>query len=93
MKDEPLLEDFKSHIQFEDDMDDTMLVNYLAFARRFVQTATGKQSHQMILMVAALLNDFRVSEKDLGDGLESLTPFLLSEVFADDETVNEQDTP
>lgn len=86
---DPWLDDFKSHIEWEDDMDDTMLSHYLSYARKFVQTATGKQTEQMVLMVAALLNDFRVSEKDLASGLDSLTPFFLNEVFTDE---NDQQT-
>lgn len=81
---DPWLDDFKSHIEWESDMDDNMLSHYLSYARQFVKTATGKQTEQMVLMVAALLNDFRVSEKDLASGLDSLTPFFLNEVFTDD---------
>lgn len=78
---DPLLEQFKSHIQFEDDMDDTMFNQYLQYARVYVRGATGHESDQLVLMVAALLNDFRVGDADLAAGLDSLTPFFVSEVF------------
>lgn len=80
-KTDPLLEDFKSHIQHEDGMDDRMYSKYLEFARQYVQGATGGQKNQLVLMVAALLNDFRVGDADLEAGLDSLTPFFVAEVY------------
>lgn len=89
MEDKELLDDFKKHIEFEEGMEESMLPKYLNFAKRYVKTATGKQSEQLTLMVAALLFDFRVAEKDLASGLDSLTPFLLAEVFSEDEEINQ----
>lgn len=83
MTDDPLLNDFKSHIEFEDGMDDRLFNQYLKTARSYVLGATSKQNSQTILMVAALLNDFRVPEKDLSTGLDALTPFFVQEVMTD----------
>lgn len=79
-----LMAEFKAHIEWEEGMDDSTFNGYLEFARRFVEGATGKTSTQLVLMVAALLNDFRVPEKELSTGLDALTPFLLNEVWNND---------
>lgn len=89
---DPLMDDFKAHIMFEDDMDDRMFGKYLQFARDYVRGATGQEPEQLVLMVAALLNDFRVGDADLTAGLDSLTPFfvqaVLTEGVSDDGTTS-----
>lgn len=76
-----LLEKLKSHIEWEDGMDETMLPGYLSAATNYVKNATGGTSEQLVLMVAAILNDFRVPEKDMIGALDSLTPFFVQEVY------------
>ena len=90
--DDPLLETFKKHIEFEDGMDDSMLNNYLKAARRYVRVATGKEPAQPVMMVAAILYDFRVPEGDMSKALDSMTPILLAEVFADEEIDEQSET-
>ncbi len=81
-----LFEEFKTHIEFEDGMDDSMFDSYLKMARQYVEGATGNQTDNLVLMVAAILNDFRVPEKDMTNALDSLTPFFIQEVFSDGTT-------
>lgn len=90
---DPFLEDFKEHIQYEEDMDDRMFPQYLKYARQYVRGATGNESEQLVLMVAALLNDFRVGDADLEAGLNSLTPFFVSEVYNQGVTDDGTTTP
>lgn len=88
MSDEELLENFKKHIEFEDNMDDSMFKTYLEFAKGYVLGATGGTKPILVIMVAALLNDFRVSESELSNGLDALTPFFVQEVL-----INATDEP
>lgn len=79
-----LITKFKSHIEWEDGMDDKLFSLYLQSATNYVFGATGQKPEYLILMVAAILNDFRVPEKDMAGALDSLVPFLLSEVWNND---------
>ncbi|PZQ20707.1 MAG: hypothetical protein DI558_12755, partial [Corynebacterium propinquum] len=57
-----LEEKFKAHIHFEEGMDDSMLSFYLNMAKNYVKTATGGQEEYLILMVAGIAYEYRVSE-------------------------------
>ncbi|KRN01453.1 hypothetical protein FD13_GL001047 [Levilactobacillus senmaizukei DSM 21775 = NBRC 103853] len=88
MEHDALFEEFKTHIEWEDSMDDSMLDRYLEMARQYVRNATGNETDQLVLMVAAILNDYRVPEKEMATALDSLTPFFIQEVYSND-TVNQ----
>ncbi|ECC0873466.1 phage gp6-like head-tail connector protein [Listeria monocytogenes] len=82
------IEKFKSHIHFEEGMDDSLLEFYLLQATNYVKNGTGEENEQLILLVASVFYQFRVSEKDLESALNALTPFFVSEVYnaeSDDE--------
>ena len=84
-----LLEKLKSHIHFEEGMDDSMLFFYLSQAERYVKNATGKIPEYLVILVAGIMYEYRVSEKELGEALNAITPFIVQEVFSDGETANE----
>lgn len=73
---------FKSHIHFEDGMDETMLPSYLGNATRYVENATGTQDEYCILLVAGIMYEYRVSEKQLEEALNAITPFMVQAVFS-----------
>lgn len=79
-----LEEKLKLHLQFEEGMDDSMLSFYIESAKDYVQTATGGQKDYLVMMVAGIMFDYRVSEKELGEALDALTPFIVQEVFNQD---------
>lgn len=79
-----LEEKLKKHLQFEDGMDDSMLSFYIESAEDYVQTATGGQKEYLVIMVAGIMFDYRVAEKELGEALDSMTPFFVQEVFNQD---------
>lgn len=81
-----LIDKFKSHIHFEEGMDNTLLGFYIDNAISYVKKATGKQSEYLILMVAGIMYEYRVSEKELGEALDAMTPFFVQEAFVDEET-------
>ena len=58
-----LIEKLKSHIHWEEGMDETMLF-YITQAKTYVKNATGKQTEYLIIMVAGIYYDYRVSEKN-----------------------------
>ncbi len=84
-----LVEKLKSHLHFEEGMDDSLLELYIKNAEKYVKKATGKQAEYLIIMVAGIMFEYRVSEKELGEALEAMTPFFVQEAFVDEET-NEQ---
>lgn len=72
------LEDkFKTHIHFEEGMDDTMLSFYLEAAKEYVKTATGGNQEYLIIMVATIMYEYRVSEEELEQALKAITPFMV----------------
>jgi hypothetical protein len=86
MTDSEYVEKLKSHIHWEEGMDDSMLSFYITRAKKYVKKATGKEDEWLVIMVAGVMYDYRVSEKELQQALDALTPFFIQEVFEDDET-------
>lgn len=80
-----LVDKLKSHIQFEEGMDDSMLSFYIENAKDYVKKATGGEKEYLIIMIAGIMFDYRVSEKEMGDALDAMTPFFVLEVFTDEE--------
>lgn len=89
MEETDLVTKFKSHIHWEDGMDDSMLSFYLDYAKEYVQNATGGQKEYLVLMVASVAHEYRISEDELGKALDALTPFFVQEAFFDGETTDE----
>lgn len=87
---EELIKKLKSHIHWEEGMDDTMLPFYIESAKKYVITATGKEVEYLVIMVAGIMYEYRVSEKELEEALNALTPFFVQEVYADAEERDEQ---
>ncbi|APC48962.1 hypothetical protein BME96_12500 [Virgibacillus halodenitrificans] len=90
MTEQEYLTKLKSHIHWEEGMDDSMLPFYVSRAKKYVKSATGKEDEWLVIMVAGIMNDYRVSEKELGQALDSLTPFIVQEVYDDAETTDQQ---
>lgn len=84
-----LLDKLKAHIHWEEGMDDSMLSFYLSSGKRYVKKATGAEPEYLVLMVAGIMYEYRVSEKELEEALNALTPFFILEVFSDAEETNE----
>ncbi len=85
-----LIEKLKSHILWEEGMDDSMLSFYLENAKRYVKKATGGEKEYLVIMVAGIMYDYRVSDWQLEAALNAITPFIIQEVYADEEDVSEQ---
>lgn len=85
-----LITKLKSHIHWEEGMDDSMLSFYIDRAKKYVQKATGGQDEWLIIMVTGIFYEYRVSEDELSKALDAMTPFFLQEVFEEDaETTDE----
>ncbi|MEK4247599.1 head-tail connector protein [Psychrobacillus sp. FSL K6-2684] len=80
---EGLIPKLKSHLHIEEDMDDSMLSFYLDQAKSYVKRATGNQTEYLIIMVVGIFYEYRVSEKELEEALDALTPFFVQEVYSD----------
>lgn len=86
--DKELLEKLKSHIQLEEGMDDSLLSFYLDSAKRYVKLTTGSKEEYLIVMVSALMYEYRVSEEDLQKALKAIEPMLILEVLAGGEKIS-----
>ncbi|MBG9841762.1 phage protein [Bacillus tropicus] len=84
-----LIDKLKSHIHWEEGMDDSLLSFYLTNAQRYVQNATGSQTEYLVIMVAGIMYEYRVSEKELEQALNAMTPLFVQEVFIDAEETDE----
>ncbi|TMU85492.1 phage head-tail connector protein [Bacillus sp. BHET2] len=89
MTEEEYLSKLKSHIRWEEGMDDTMLPFYITQGKNYVQKAIGKEVEYLVIMCAGIFYEYRVAEKELGEALDALTPFFVQEVYSDAETTNE----
>lgn len=65
-----------------------MLSFYLEQAEKYVKNATGSQTEYLIIMVAGIMYEYRISENELEVALNALTPFFIQEVFVDGEETN-----
>ncbi len=72
-------------------MDETMLPFYIEQAKKYVQNAIGREVEYLVIMVAGIYHEYRVSEKELGDALDALTPFFVQENYSEVDTTS-QDT-
>lgn len=78
-----LEEKLKKHILWEEGMDKSMLSFYIEAAKDYVKKATGGQKEYLVIMVAGIMYEYRVAEKELGEALDAMTPFFVQEVFSD----------
>lgn len=78
-----MIEKLKSHIHWEEGMDDKMLSFYISAAEEYVKTATGGQKEYLVLMVAGIMYDYRISDGQLKIALDAMTPFFIQEVYED----------
>lgn len=84
-----LVQKLKSHIHWEEGMDDSMLSFYIDRAKKYVQKATGGQDEWLVIMIAGIMWEYRVSEDELSKALDAMTPFFIQEVFDDADTTDE----
>jgi hypothetical protein len=89
MTDAEYIGKLKSHIQWEEGMDDSMLSFYITQGKNYVLNATGKEVEYLVIMCAGIFYEYRVAEKELGEALDAMTPFFVQEVFSDAETPTE----
>ena len=78
-----LADKLKSHIHWEEGMDETLLSFYIESAQSYVKTATGGQKEYLVLLVAGIMYDYRVADWQMKEALDAITPFLVQEVYAD----------
>ncbi|MCM3735598.1 head-tail connector protein [Bacillus cytotoxicus] len=81
-----LIEKLKSHIHWEEGMDDSMLSFYLQQGQRYVKKACGREVEYLVIMCAGIFYEYRVAEKELEQALDALTPFFIQEVYDAEET-------
>ena len=85
MAEPELIEKIKSHIRWEDGMDDSMLSFYKAAADRYVVKKIGHSEDYLTIMVATVMYDNRSAGEDLTVALKALEPIFSLEVLSDAE--------
>lgn len=81
-----LIEKLKSHIHWEEGMDDSLLSFYIEQGQRYVKKACGREVEYLVIMCAGIFYEYRVAEKELEQALDALTPFFIQEVYDAEET-------
>lgn len=76
---------FKSHLQFEEGMDDSMLSFYLEAGKKYAERATGKKVTELSYFIGGIFYTYRVPEGEMGNAFESLTPLILQEGLVEDD--------
>lgn len=88
MTNEEYLVKLRDHLRLSEGMDDSMLSFYISQAKTYVNKALGKEVEYLVIMVAGIMYEYRVSEKELQDALDALTPFFIQEAYTDAEETN-----
>lgn len=86
MTEQEYIEKLKSHIHWEEGMDDSMLSFYISQGKNYVQKAIGKEVEYLVIMCAGIFYEYRIAEKELSEALDAMTPFFVQEGFSDVET-------
>ncbi|MBG9837946.1 MULTISPECIES: head-tail connector protein [Bacillus cereus group] len=81
-----LIEKLKSHIHWEEGMDDSLLSFYIEQGQRYVKKACGREVQYLVIMCAGIFYEYRVAEKELKEALDAITPFIIQEQYDAEET-------
>ncbi|PEA09484.1 head-tail connector protein [Bacillus cereus] len=81
-----LIEKLKSHIHWEEGMDQTMLPFYIEQGQRYVKKSCGREVQYLVIMCAGIFYEYRVAEKELKEALDAITPFIIQEQYDAEET-------
>ncbi len=79
------LEIFKSHISFEEGMDDSMLSFYLSYGKEYAYNATGKEMSKVAYLTAAMFWEFRIPEDQMANAFNAMTPLFIQRSVVDDD--------
>ncbi|MBW7652158.1 head-tail connector protein [Anoxybacillus sp. ST4] len=71
----------KEHLRIDGSMEDTMLSFYLETAKKYVKNATGTEADHLVLIVASIFYEYRVSEEEMSKAFDALTPFFVQEAM------------
>ncbi|MDR4182447.1 head-tail connector protein [Bacillus subtilis] len=81
-----LLDNLKQHLKIEYEDEDNLLSFYLTAAENYVKNADGHGDEYLIILVAGIFAEYRVTEKSMGQALESITPLIVqSAICSGDE--------
>ncbi len=83
------LDGFKSHIQFEEGMDDANLEFYLNMGKRYAKRATDDENSSVAYYIASIFWLYKVPESEMENAFNALTPLILQEgLVKEDAEVN-----
>lgn len=71
----------KEHLRIDGSMEDAMLSFYLETAKKYVKNATGTEADHLVLIVASIFYEYRVSEEEMGKAFNALTPLFVQEAM------------
>ncbi|MCU7356812.1 phage gp6-like head-tail connector protein [Enterococcus dispar] len=76
---------FKSHIAWEEGMDDSMLSFYLNYGKKYAYRATGKIAIEVAMLIASIMWEWKVPEEGMDKAIDALTPFIVQESAVEDD--------
>ncbi|PQG37249.1 hypothetical protein CUS12_11815 [Enterococcus faecalis] len=79
------LEGFKSHLQFEEGMDDAMLSFYLDMGKKYAKRATDDENSSVAYYIASIFWLYKVPETEMENAFNALTPLILNEGLVIDD--------
>lgn len=78
-----LIEKLKSHIHWEEGMDDSMLSTYLEWGKRYSNIAVGRVVESIVIYAASIYYEYRAPDWQMKEAFDAITPFIVQEVYAD----------
>ncbi|MBC2367829.1 phage gp6-like head-tail connector protein [Listeria booriae] len=71
------VENFKKHIQLDENMDDGIIGTYLEAAKNYVRNATDQEDEVLVYLVTSIFYQFRVPEEEMGKAFDAITPLIV----------------
>ncbi|WOH96590.1 head-tail connector protein [Bacillus amyloliquefaciens] len=68
----------KEHLKLDDSEEDSLLSFYLKSATDYIKGATGYENDHLIVLLAGVFFEYRVTEKSMAMAVNSLTPLILA---------------
>ncbi|MBE2912715.1 phage gp6-like head-tail connector protein [Anoxybacillus flavithermus] len=78
----------RKHLRIDGSMEDAMLFFYLETAKKYVKNATGTEADHLVLIVASIFYEYRVSEEEMSKAFDALTPFFVQEAMTNGATTD-----
>ncbi|MED1173687.1 MULTISPECIES: head-tail connector protein [Bacillus] len=66
------------HLKLDDSEEESLLSFYLESATNYIKAATGYENDHLIILLAGIFYEYRVTEKSMSLAVDALTPLIIS---------------